>query len=272
MMPVHFGEHCGPRQSPDGGPHDLRSPGLVERFTLNFLTRREALEALLPPMFRVLDPPVVSLDFGVLTEIPWLAGRGYNTFGMRFRARFEGKSDRAEGPFLAVLWENLADPIITGREQLGYNKIYAGLPPPRRFGGSVDLAAEWLGFDFFESHLSGFHEPSAEEIDEYACSIGGDGVLHHKYLPRTGEPWQEADADYITLTQPATTRPLREALRGRLEIGSGTFAWRRPRWEDMPTQHRIVNALADLPVLEQRASFRLKTHEAKDYRDQKILH
>ena len=65
-----------------------------------------------------------------MKEIEWLAGRGYNTMGVTFPVHYEGKKDRAAGPLLTVLWENLTDPILTGREQLGFSKIYCELPEP----------------------------------------------------------------------------------------------------------------------------------------------
>ena len=57
-----------------------------------------------------------------MKEIEWLAGRGYNTLGVSFPAVFEGEVDRATGSLLTVLWENLTDPILTGREELGFSK------------------------------------------------------------------------------------------------------------------------------------------------------
>ena len=55
-----------------------------------------------------------------MKEIAWLAGRGYNTLGVSFPATFTGEEDEVTGNFLTVLWENLTDPIITGREELGF--------------------------------------------------------------------------------------------------------------------------------------------------------
>ena len=76
-----------------------------------------------------------------MTEIEWLAGRGYNTLGVTFPVVFQGKRDRAIGPFLLVLWENLADPILTGREQLGYSKIYCELRDPLVCRGATHVSA-----------------------------------------------------------------------------------------------------------------------------------
>jgi len=78
-----------------------------------------------------------------MKEIEWLAGRGYNILGVTFPAVFKGKEDTARGPFLTVLWENLADPIITGREELGFSKIYCELPEPRISRGEAHAVAGW---------------------------------------------------------------------------------------------------------------------------------
>ena len=86
-----------------------------------------------------------------------------------------------------------------------------------------------------------------EEIEAQAAGATGDGTLHYKYMPRTGE-WGTADAEYAVLT-PAHT-PNRRVLG--MWRGQGTVEWHRARWEDMPTQFNIVNGLADLEILELR--------------------
>ena len=35
---------------------------------------------------------------------------------------------------MPVVWENHADPILTGREQLGWSKIYADMDTPKEHG------------------------------------------------------------------------------------------------------------------------------------------
>jgi hypothetical protein len=48
-----------------------------------------------------------------MTAVDWLAGRGYTMIEVSWPATFTGRRDHATGRFLAVVWENLADPIIT---------------------------------------------------------------------------------------------------------------------------------------------------------------
>ena len=60
-----------------------------------------------------------------------------------------------------MLWENLADPIMTGREELGFAKIYAEMPPPVMIGGNYSAVATWQGFRFFEIEATDLSETSA---------------------------------------------------------------------------------------------------------------
>ena len=62
-----------------------------------------------------------------------------------FPAVFNGERDRAEGGLLTVLWENLCDPILTGREQLGFSKIYCELPEPVVLRGDTHLHRQLVG-------------------------------------------------------------------------------------------------------------------------------
>jgi hypothetical protein len=119
-----------------------------------------------------------------MKEIEWLAGRGYNILGVTFPAVFKGKEDTARGPFLTVLWENLADPIITGREELGFSKIYCELPEPRISRGEAHAVAGWLGFNFMDLSVKNLTQ---KPVDEAQGAKQVDGTLHYKYMPKTGE-------------------------------------------------------------------------------------
>ena len=132
-MPTHFGPRTGPRYGPDGRKFECKDNPKSTSVTVSFLTNSEQLEAFLPPGFSLNGEPVVSVSGGYMKEIEWLAGRGYNTLGVSFPVVFNGEVDRATGSLLTVLWENLTDPILTGREELGFSKIYCELPDPLTF-------------------------------------------------------------------------------------------------------------------------------------------
>ncbi len=283
MMPTHFGPAAGPRQGPDGRGFDCQDTPRAASYSVSFLTRADQLDALLPAGFRLAGEPVVTVTVSYLTEIEWLAGRGYNTLGVSFPAEYAGKRDRARGPFLAVLWENLADPILTGREQLGFSKIYCGIPPPAVLKGETRCAAEWLGFTFMDMSLTEMETaPAAEsggKAAEHTVPVEKDrdgaadehhpvltGTLHYRYIPRTGE-WGKADAEYAVLT-PSAAPNRRVTAQWN---GKGRVRFHRAAWQDLPTQYHIVNAFEELEQVAFRGASIVETVGGKDLSDQRIL-
>jgi hypothetical protein len=230
------------------------------------LSDRRQLEAHLPECFRVGAEPIVTVYASYMTEIEWLAGRGYNVLGVQFPAIYEGKKDHVSGSFLAVLWENLTDPIITGREELGYAKIYCELPQPAVFQGGWHCTASWLGFLFLDLRVENVTQQSPPEIEALGQEPAGDGVLHYKYMPRTGE-WGTADLAYATLTPAGSShRTVKERW-----VGEGSVQFHRAAWKDMPTQFNIVNALSDLEIKEYRGATVTRTTGGSDLSGQRIL-
>ena len=270
MMPTHFGPMCGPRQGPGG---EVSAFSADERKTrkvsVSFLTNQEQLQDLLPEGFELFGDPVVTVDASYMTEIAWLAGRGYNVLGVTIGACYEGKRDSAVGPFLLVLWENLTDPILTGREQLGFSKIYCDLPEPLMYQDSIHCAASWQGFRFLDITVDDLSEEQADPATPVATSSTNGvlkGQLHYKYIPKTGV-WGEPDVAYAVLS------PAHEPLNEPTSIwsGAGTVKFRKACWEDLPTQYMIVNALSDLEIKDYCGASVQYSVGARDLGDQRIL-
>ncbi len=259
-MPTVFGPMPGPRQAPEGRRFDwTRGPHRVS-YAVSFLTREAALADLLPPGFRLTGEPVVTVELTYLTELAWLAGRGYAMLGVRYPVRFEGQRDRVEGAFLAVLWENLADPIVSGREELGFAKLWCEIPEPRVLDGRSCLEAGWLGHRFFEMSLSDLEE------DPDPPPAWGEGLLHWKMIPETGR-WGQAALEQATLTPAAGSSFTAER---RLK-GQGEVAFLPSTWAQLPTLHHIVNRLAGLERLEPRGASLIVGRGGKDLSDQRVL-
>ena len=271
-MPTHFGPATGPRKGPDRKAFDWTNSPKSTAFSVSFLSKREQMQKLLPPGFAINGEPVVTVTWNYMTELAWLAGRGYNTLGVSFPVTFTGKQDKATGTFLLILWENLTDPIITGREDLGFSKLYAELPPARMFGDTARMTASWLEFPFLELELTGLTQvqlpapaaPPAQPASTAPPALRGQ--MHYKYMPRTGE-WGKADASYAVIT-PAGNSSARTLEMWR---GKGTVKFNRARWEDMPTQYQVVNAFADLDIVEFRGATMTKSVGGKDLSDQRII-
>ncbi|KAK4069053.1 hypothetical protein Trihar35433_5632 [Trichoderma harzianum] len=71
---------------------------------------------------------VASFSVETLSNMAWLAGgSGYNLLGFYIHdVRVEDqKGLQRKGTYCPVMLENLTDPIITGREELGVLKLYS---------------------------------------------------------------------------------------------------------------------------------------------------
>lgn len=238
-MPVIFGPSGSPRYCPvDHVQFDPASSHKRVTAYAVFETTAEAISRVLPPGLALRGVPVISLEFIYLTELQWLAGRGYNMLNVRVPVSYLGgeRDGPLDGWFQPVIWENLCDPIISGREELGWAKIYAELPPPRRVGSEATFDAAWDGFKFLTLELRGLQGDASKPV-------GTSPVIHHKYIPETGG--DGADVDCFTVTPAGGPAPVlldhETAAEARISIA-------RPRWEDMPTQFQIVNGLADIPL------------------------
>ncbi|MBO0754488.1 MAG: acetoacetate decarboxylase family protein [Bradyrhizobiaceae bacterium] len=261
-MPTHFGPAPGPRQIPANAVADSTQSPQKTLITASFLTEASALERHIPARFQLACEPVVTIEFHYMTHIDWLAGRGYTMIQLWWPVTFNGECDRVTGRFLAVMWENLADPIITGRGEVGQPKLFAEIPDSWFTDGTYHCVASWMGFQFLEVRVSETPFPSDPPSRQQAL----EETLMLKYVPRTGE-WGEAEVCQVTCT-PIATPDLTVEWR---KPAAGTIAFRRAGWSDLPTMYHVVNALADLPVLAERGASIARTHGGKSYRDTRIL-
>lgn len=256
-MPTHFGPMYGPRNIPPGIVLDHTRFPRSTVVTYRFLSTPEALTAHLPPGFELSGEPVVSLDIAYITEIPWLAGRGYNLALVSWPAVFRGAEDTEVGRFAAVLFESFADPIITGRDELGHPKIYCEIPPLIVSDDTVTARLAWDGHEFLRVRVSGLSpERPAHVQDDFPTG----GWLQWKYIPGT-PPSAGPDASYPTHSpDPLAVDVHRNVTIDARHFGTGTLTRQTVQWQDMPTLWNVVNGIAALPHLEPRLAVVTKTH------------
>lgn len=270
IMPASFGPAGGPRQAPDDT--DYRpGPITFTRYVVRFLGCAEQLGALLPKGLVLRGDPMAQFHFFCLRDIPWLAGRGYNILSLMIPVTHNGaRGEVVDGVYTAVMWENLGDPIITGREQLGHPKLYAHLPDPRHLNGETHMRASWEDFTFAELQLACDTPAQPELVSEIGASVGA-GIIAHKYIPRSGQ-WDVADADYLTLSPVPGVANMRDPQPApSILTGSGRIRFNVPQWQDMPTQYHIVQKLAALEQREPLDAFVIKGTTYLDFYDQRIL-
>jgi hypothetical protein len=246
-MPRVFGALPGPRNVPRDKQHlPNNQKNLVVSVTA--LTDQGRLSELLPPDCVLDGEPLLTVTMTFMSNIGWLGGHGYSILSVGFKIALDSKSrGKVSGTFLPVLWENLADPIITGREELGFAKLYADIPPPVIVGNRYMACAGWQGFRFFEIEVS---DLKSEEAGENPPT----GSFHYKYIPRTGSLGipDTAYLEYAPADKQATGYGGLNVTR-RL-TGEGEFRFHSARWEDVPFQYPIINTLAALPIIEIRSA------------------
>ncbi len=221
----------------------------VMTVSVSFLTDSEQLEAMLPPgkHLSIHGPPVVTVSAVYQGGLAWLAGRGYNLILVALPVVHTGRTGQTVGRFLPVVWENMAEPILVGRETLGWPKIYADLPPVRRLNDSCQCLAAWHGFTFAEMAVTGLRPLAPAELQARAANTAPSaGLICHKFILRTGS-WTETDADYLTLSGSDGARApvVREVLTGKAGVRFNSASW-----AELPTMTHIVNRLADLEIRE----------------------
>ena len=176
-----------------------------------------------------------------LQNLAWLGGRGYDLLGLYIHGVCYKRSDGSisKETYCPIMLENLADPILTGREELGIPKMFSDIDISRD-ATSYRARISWRGAQWATLEMTGLQ---ALEDDPTAID-GVEGLLVHKYIPSgTNKP----DADYDIL-HPNDPKPQLLSVHGanpsnaRLEICDMGK-------QSLPTLHPIVSRLAELPIM-----------------------
>lgn len=258
-MPVVFGPAPGPRQKADGTPWSIDESGTanVQWATLAYRTHAAKLEALMPPGFRLNGEPIVHVTLGFFRNLYWLAGRGYGIINIEVPVTYTGKTETIEGGFCLALFEGRPDAITTGREELGFPKLFADIPDVRfePQSGAIGGQASWFDYRFFEIEMHGLKETTVDE--KRLLGVRGAPIFY-KYMPRTG-PFGSGGCDvaYVTTSHPApgtaagtSTIKFGDAEYRKWKGTGGSLKWNSATFEQLPTTFHVVNGLANLDVIE----------------------
>jgi len=237
MMPAHFGPvNFGPKNS--GWYRD------VTMMVVSYLTNREKLAAYLPESLEVGEEALITVAYARNRDVDWLAGHGYNLISVSASVVFNGEKGQIPGSYTLVMWENLTDPILSGREMSGIPKIFADIPDHSIADGEWRCQASHFGHRIMDISISDLKAPTSEEIaDGLKAQEAQDNPIGWRYLPAVG--------GFGTRVSELTLFPS-EILYKEVLVGEGKIDWNHLSWEQNPTQFHIVNALADLPILEYR--------------------
>jgi hypothetical protein len=236
MMPAHFGpRYMGPKTS--GWYHD------VTAMMVSYRTDREKLAAFLPEPYEVGEEAIITVFYSNNKKVDWLAGRGYNMIGVNASVVYKGEKDELTGTYCLVLWENLTDPILSGRELQGIPKIFGDIPDHTIKDGQWDCHASLYDSNIVDLSIKNLRPITDEEAEASQKGMEGkDNPMAWRYMPALGGFGPAAVNEHTIYPS--------ENVFTEVSIGEGSLNWNKLTWEQNPTQFHIVNALESLPVLE----------------------
>lgn len=255
-QPIVFGPMPGPRQDFLG--RDRVAPSIKSTFTttsIKFKTSRTLLQNLFPSSSFSFDSPstvaYASFSQTTLDRMDWLGGGGYRHIGLYIHGVNYKKKDGSaiNGTYMPILFESLADPIVSGREELGMPKLYSAIDVHHR-SKSVHVQTSWQGAVWGNLRLEELQE---EDNSTEKGTIGGtadDGIIVYRYIPKVGTNEKGvAEAEYPVFVPhaaeskviPSRVKRVRTTKKATLEINPLS-------WDSLPTLHHVINRLAEIPI------------------------
>ncbi|KAB2578789.1 FAD binding domain containing protein [Lasiodiplodia theobromae] len=253
-QPVVFGPMPGPRQDFFGRPRKA-THSTATTASIKFKTSATVLQGLFPnSQYRFAKPGTVayaSFSQTTLNKMDWLGGGGYRHFGLYIHGVQYTKTngETVSGTYMPILFESLADPIVSGREELGMPKLYCTIDIHRRHR-SYRLQTGWEGATFGEIALEGL-----EEVDpaEEKGTIGGeadDGIIVYRYMPEVYHRGKAASEHTVFVPHAEEAKVVPTTVKRMWRGKTGSVKFDALDWDALPTLHHIISRLAEVPVFE----------------------
>ncbi|KAI6997811.1 FAD/NAD(P)-binding domain-containing protein [Hortaea werneckii] len=268
--PLSFGPSPGPRRPLGLDPshsviQSLRrsNPEAFTTYVVRFRTSRTYLQNILPPGFDFATPGTkvyASISCTALDNMTWLGGKGYNHCGLYIHGVSYTKRDgsKLHGSYLPLLFENLTDPIITGRSELGMPKLFADINVASGSGGSsCNISLSWRGAQFGNIEIHDLAEDESPMVNGTAHAEPHrgpgppppppeQGLFVYRYVPAVGEP-DKADAEYPVFVPKVDPQP-GSAAPESLKSTKARLQFSACDWQSLPTLHHIAKDLAEIPI------------------------
>ncbi|EAU32867.1 hypothetical protein ATEG_06323 [Aspergillus terreus NIH2624] len=255
-QPIAFGPMPGPRQDYEG--HDRAQKSLKATFqtaSIRFKTSRTLLQNLFPSdSYSFISPSTVAYATFSQTRLhnmDWLGGGGYRHLGLYIEGVQCKKSNGevVKGTYMPILFESLADPIVSGREELGMPKLYSAIHGHER-SQSYHLETSWEGAVWGRFHWEDLADVDVESEQGSITGEPSDGVLVHRYMPQVGRDYKgQPEAEYPVIVPfaeeskvvPSKVTRVRKATKASFHI-------EELNWQLLPTLHHVISRLAEIPV------------------------
>lgn len=248
MMPANMDACVSPRRRTDGKRYIYDNPINTTRYAVVYeVEHPEKLDSMIPEgLERSGNHLIVAVDY--LSEIAWLAQKQYALLTVNIPVKSKGVFPKdIKGAFMCCIWENEMDPILTGREQLGFCKILCEIDPPVQDGHIVTVTAKEYGNEFLRIEADLGKGP--QSLLKMATKANtGKGIFHYKYFPRVGDPGK-ADVNCLVI-QPPEDLPsdVPKVPKKEMKLARGGIKWTALDEKQSPAHTRIISTLAGLGV------------------------
>jgi acetoacetate decarboxylase len=206
------------------------------------VTYETEASALLPyiPKELVLLKPEITVTLAQNRQLPWLGGRTYNLISVSVPVFHSASSLNTS--FAMVLWENMTEPILSGRESTGVSKLFADIEYTKVGNATKTVTASWDKTSFLrfstDAVLPPFPVPYQISVDEVML----------RTFPKPGSfvdaevyEWVHYPTDVNVTANGVGAACSVEWLPGRTT--------KKVDFMEMPTQFHIINVLASIPVV-----------------------
>jgi len=253
-QPSVFGPMPGPRQDFWGRSRALTSAkAKFCTISIKIKTSRTLLRNLLPNSAYSFSG-TGSVAYATFSQtsldgLEWLAGGGYNHVGLYIHGieYTQSYGQVTKGTYLPVMFEDLTDPILSGREELGFPKLYSNIDVDKR-KQSYHVTTSWRGAVWGRMSLTDLNEEEkTADVEEESAN---QCLLVHRYMPSIGREGKGTpEAEYPVLINmaeesqivPSNITRVLKASQAELEINALD-------WNQLPTLHHITSRLAEIPV------------------------
>ena len=216
------------------------------RIAVPFLTKTDALTALLPSQFKLANGPMVIVMFNHCEKVEFLGGSELNVMGIYVPVVFEGEEDRLTGNYTPVIWENKTMAIVMGREIMGSPKLYGDMENPIFVNNAWHGLLSDGGRPLIDVKVGNL-KPAPEENLAMMRDMGKNGAwMGWKHIPK--ETGAEFEISHFTHYPAIST--VDKAWMGE---GSITF---HPTDPDLNFwNHQVMEKLRSLPIVEYLPAF-----------------
>ena len=202
---------------------------------VKFETDGALLQKLLPPMLvpAANEVPVYQNKY---INVNFMAGRGYNFFGVSIPAKYEKNGETIQGSYLPVCWMNDAFAILFGREGAGYPKLYADMTDPVLTDTGYRCFCSEYGHKLIELEVSDLVQVPSEQVTK---DVLNGNLFLHKSIRGFGDV---KEVDYVTVGGNQSTL-------SSFAYGKGTCTFFDATWQQAPCSYNVMRGLRELPML-----------------------